>query len=335
MDRLHRAVVGASATPGPTPARRVLYPETEPFSFGWLPTGSAHEVYYEECGRPDGEPCVILHGGPGGAVNPTMRRFFDPDRWRMMLFDQRGCGRSRPNAVLTDNDTWALVEDIERLRRKAGVEKWTVFGGSWGSTLALAYAVTHPERVQALVLRGVFLLTKAELAWFYQGGAAMLYPDAWERFLAPIPAAEHDDLIGAYHRRLTGPRPRRARRLPPTPGAGGRATPSPSAAPTRAPPSSTRRSSRSPSRASKATTSRTAASSSTTAGCWSRRTAWQDIPGWIVQGRFDVVTPMTAAWALHKAWPQARFELVWDAGHASTEPGVVDALVRATDAALG
>jgi proline iminopeptidase len=269
MDRLHRTLVGASATPAVAPARRSLYPETEPFSFGWLPTGSAHEVYYEECGRPDGRPCVILHGGPGGAINPTMRRFFDPARWRMMLFDQRGCGRSRPNAVLTDNDTWALVEDLERLRRKTGAEKWTVFGGSWGSTLALAYAVTYPERVEALILRGVFLLTKAELAWFYQGGAAMLYPDAWERFLAPIPPAEHGDLIGAYRGRTVRSGPRRPMR-----GAAGRGTPSPSAAPTRVRPSSTRRSSRSPSHASRATTSSTAASSRTTAGCWIRRGGW-------------------------------------------------------------
>ena len=139
--------------------RRTLYPEIEPFAFGWTPTGSAHEVYYEEVGAPNGRPCVIQHGGPGGAVNPTMRRFFDPARWRMMLFDQRGCGRSRPNAELEDNDTWKLIEDIERLRARAGVESWTVFGGSWGSTLALAYAATHAHRVDALILRGVFMLT--------------------------------------------------------------------------------------------------------------------------------------------------------------------------------
>ena len=334
MDRLQRAVVGASATPAQAPARRSLYPETEPFSFGWLPTGSAHEVYYEECGRPDGKPCVILHGGPGGAINPTMRRFFDPGRWRMMLFDQRGCGRSRPNAVLVDNDTWALVEDIERLRRKTGAEKWTVFGGSWGSTLALAYAVTHPERVEALVLRGVFLLTKAELAWFYQGGAAMLYPDAWERFLAPIPPAEHGDLIGAYHRRLTGD-DRRERAV--AANAWSRwegdtiSIRGPDARPAKF------------NEEEFATAFARIESHYFAHGGFFPRDGWlleqagrlAEIPGWIVQGRFDVVTPMTAAWALHKAWPQAKFELVWDAGHASTEPGIVDALVRATDAALG
>src|ERR1700709_1945978 len=185
------------------PNRRGLFGESEPFSQGWLPVSGGHEIYYEECGRADGKPCVILHGGPGGAINPTMRRFFDPAKWRMPLFDQRGCGKSRPNASLEDNTTWSLIEDIERLRVHLGVEKWSVFGGSWGSTLALAYAITHPQRVESLVLRGVFLLTQRELGWFYQDGASMLFPDAWERFCAPIPEAERDDMISAYHKRLT------------------------------------------------------------------------------------------------------------------------------------
>ena len=158
-------------------------------------------------GRGTGKRAVVLHGGPGGAINPTMRRFFDPSRWRTALFDQRGCGKSRPNASLEDNTTWTLIEDIERLRVHLGVERWTVFGGSWGSTLALAYAITHPERVDGLILRGVFLLTQRELDWFYQDGASMLFPDAWERFLEPIPEAERGDLVGAYHRRLTDPDP--------------------------------------------------------------------------------------------------------------------------------
>ena len=162
MDRNASAAVMSSL------GRRGLFREVEPFSFGWMATGGPHEIYYEECGNPRGKPCVILHGGPGGAVNPTMRRFFDPAKWRMALFDQRGCGRSRPNASLDDNTTWSLIEDIERLRVHLGVEKWTVFGGSWGSTLALAYAITHPDRVDGLILRGVFLLTERELRWFYQ-----------------------------------------------------------------------------------------------------------------------------------------------------------------------
>jgi proline iminopeptidase len=163
-------------------ARRGLFPESEPFSYGWMPTGGPHEIFYEECGDPNGKPCVILHGGPGGAINPTMRRYFDPSKWRMALFDQRGCGKSRPNASLEDNTTWSLIDDIERLRIHLGIEKWTVFGGSWGSTLALAYAIKHPDRVESLVLRGIFLVTERELRWFYQDGASMLFPDAWQRF---------------------------------------------------------------------------------------------------------------------------------------------------------
>src|SRR5690606_22576370 len=153
-----------------------LYPEIEPFACGWMPTDSVLEIYFEECGAPNGKPVLVLHGGPGGAVNPGMRRYFDPTRWRAILFDQRGCGKSRPNAVLEDNTTWALIEDIERLRERCGVEKWSVFGGSWGSTLALAYAITHPERVESLILRGIFLLTKPELTWFYQDGASHIFP---------------------------------------------------------------------------------------------------------------------------------------------------------------
>src|SRR6201985_841434 len=198
------------APPSPAVAnasRRSLYPDHQPFTAGWLPPGAPHEIYYEECGKPNGKPAVILHGGPGGAINPTMRRFFDPAKWRMALFDQRGCGRSRPHAVLEDNDTWKLIADIERLRERCGVEKWTVFGGSWGSTLALAYAIAHPDRVDALILRGVFLLTRRELLWFYQDGASMVFPDAWERYLAPIPVAERGDMMGAYYKRPPGADP--------------------------------------------------------------------------------------------------------------------------------
>jgi pimeloyl-ACP methyl ester carboxylesterase len=203
---------------------------------------------------------VILHGGPGGAINPTMRRFFDPARWRMALFDQRGCGKSRPNASLEDNTTWTLIEDIERLREHLGVEKWCVFGGSWGSTLALAYAIAHPERVESLVLRGVFLLTERELGWFYQDGASMLFPDAWERFCAPIPEAERGDMIAAYHKRLTHPE-RRVQAEAAAAWSQWEATPSRSAARRPGPRSSTRSTSPSPSPASSATSSPTTASS--------------------------------------------------------------------------
>jgi proline iminopeptidase len=314
-------------------ARRTLYPENEPFSFGWLRTDSVHEVFYEEAGSRAGRPCLILHGGPGGAINPTMRRFFDPARWRMTLFDQRGCGRSRPNASLEDNTTWALIDDIERLRVRLGVDRWTVFGGSWGSTLALAYAAAHPERVESLILRGVFLLTRRELRWFYQEGASMLFPDAWERFLAPIPEAERGDLLHAYHRRLTHP---------------DRAVQAEAAQAWSRWEGDTISIRGPEARPAKFNEQDFAVAFARIEchyfvnGGFFPHDGWlldqvetlRQIPTWIVQGRFDVVTPMDSAWRLKTAWPEARFEVVWDAGHASTEPGIVDALVRATDAAL-
>lgn len=322
---------------GPSPAssvppRRSLYPEIEPRAQGWASTGTPHEIYWEEIGSPDGKPAVVLHGGPGGAINPTMRRFFDPHRWRVMLFDQRGCGKSRPNSLLDGNDTWALVEDIERLRERMGVEKWTVFGGSWGSTLALAYAAKHPDRVAALILRGVFLLTQRELNWFYRDGASMIYPDGWEKFLAPIPPVERDDLMGAYYKRLTH---------------------SDSAIRIAAAQAWSRWegdtiSIRGPEARPEKFDEDEFSLAFARIEChyfvnhgFMPEDGWllkqvdrlRRIPCWIVQGRFDVVTPMEAAWKLKSAWPEAKLEVVWDAGHASTEPGIVDALVRATDAA--
>ncbi|WP_184720825.1 prolyl aminopeptidase [Caulobacter sp.] len=313
--------------------RRSLYREVEPFSFGWMPTGSQHEIYYEECGNPRGKPCVILHGGPGGAVNPTMRRFFDPAKWRMTLFDQRGCGRSRPNASLDDNTTWSLIEDIERLREHLGVEKWTVFGGSWGSTLALAYAIKHPDRVDGLVLRGIFLLTDRELRWFYQEGASMLFPDAWERFLAPIPEEERGDLMAAYHRRLVAP-DRRVQLEAAAAWSQWEGDTISLRGPEARPPKFNEEDFA-------IAFARIECHFFTNKGFFDHD-GWilanidkiRHIPGWIVQGRFDVVTPLDSAWRLHKAWPEARFDIIWDAGHASTEPGVIDGLIRATDAAL-
>src|SRR5579862_3278836 len=186
-------------------ARRGLYPPIKPYRTGLLRVSDVHELYFEECGNPDGKPAVFLHGGPGGGTDPKMRRFFDPARYRMVLFDQRGCGKSRPHASLIDNTTWRLVEDIERLREQLRIERWLVFGGSWGSTLALAYAETHPGRVTELVLRGIFLLRRWELDWFYQdpGGAAALYPDLWEQYVSPIPPAERSEMVRAYYKRLT------------------------------------------------------------------------------------------------------------------------------------
>jgi proline iminopeptidase len=313
--------------------RRGLFADNEPFAQGWLPKDGAHEIFYEECGNPHGKPCVILHGGPGGAINPTMRRFFDPAKWRMALFDQRGCGKSRPNASLDDNTTWSLIRDVERLREHLGVEKWCVFGGSWGSTLALAYAIQHPERVESLVLRGVFLLTERELSWFYQDGACMLFPDAWARFCAPIPPAERGDMIGAYHKRLTHP----DRRV--------QAEAAAAWSQWEGDTISIRGPEARPSKFNEIdfaiAFARIECHFFANHGFfpeegWILKNAakLKDIPGWIVQGRFDVVTPMEAAWKLKAAWPQTRFEVVWDAGHASTEPGIVDALVRATDQAL-
>jgi proline iminopeptidase len=313
--------------------RRPLYPENEPFASGWLQTGTAHEIYYEECGARDGRPCVILHGGPGGAINATMRRFFNPARWRMALFDQRGCGRSRPHAMLDDNTTWDLVADIERLREKLGVERWTVFGGSWGSTLALAYAIRHPERVETLILRGIFLLTRREVRWFYQDGASMLFPDAWERFLAAIPAAEHGDLLSAYHKRLIDPDP---------------AVQNAAAAAWSRWEGDTLSIRGPEARPVKFNDASFAAAFARIEchyfvnGGFFPHDGWlldqiptlRHIPTWIVQGRFDVVTPMDTAWRLKSAWPEASFEIIWDAGHASTEPGTVSALIKATDAAL-
>ena len=313
--------------------RRGLFADNEPFASGWLATGGPHQIFYEECGNPNGKPCVILHGGPGGAINPTMRRFFDPSKWRMALFDQRGCGKSRPNASLEDNTTWSLIEDIERLRVHLGVEKWCVFGGSWGSTLALAYAIKHPERVESLVLRGIFLLTEREVRWFYQDGAGMLFPDAWARFCAPIPADERSDMVAAYHRRLTS-----TDRKVQAEAAAAWSQWEGDTISIRGPEA----------RPSKFNEVDFAIAFARIECHFFANKGFFDspnwilenvdrlrrIPGWIVQGRFDVVTPMETAWKLKTAWPEARFEVVWDAGHASTEPGIVDGLVRATDAAL-
>jgi proline iminopeptidase len=309
---------------------RSLYPEIEPFNRGTLAVSPLHTLYYEESGNPHGKPVVFLHGGPGGGTNPKCRRFFDPAIYRIVLFDQRGCGKSTPHAELTDNTTWDLVADIERIRAHLSIDRWQVFGGSWGSTLALAYAQTHPDRVTELVLRGIFLLRRSELEWFYQQGCNALYADAWETYRDAIPEVERADMMSAYYRRLTSPdaktRVAAARAWSVWEGA--------------------------------------------TSFLWQDRThiasSGEDefalafariechyfvnggflehddqllrnverirkIPAVIVQGRYDVVCPMRSAWDLHRAWPEADLKIVQDAGHSAFEPGIMHELLEATD----
>ena len=309
---------------------RSLYPEIEPFNSGTLAVSPLHTLYYEESGNPNGKPVVFLHGGPGGGTNPKCRRFFDPAIYRIVLFDQRGCGKSTPHAELTDNTTWDLVADIERIRKHLSIDRWQVFGGSWGSTLALAYAQTHPDKVTELVLRGIFLLRRSELEWFYQQGCNALYADAWETYRDAIPEVERADMMSAYYRRLTSPdaatRVAAARAWSVWEGA--------------------------------------------TSFLWQDRThiassgenefalafariechyfvnggflehddqllrnveRIRHIPAVIVQGRYDVVCPMRSAWDLHRAWPEADLKIVQDAGHSAFEPGIMHELLEATD----
>jgi proline iminopeptidase len=310
--------------------RRELYPPVEPHRHGHLAVGDGHEIYWEECGNPAGKPVVFLHGGPGAGCDAKARRFFDPARYRIFLFDQRGCGRSRPHASLGHNTTWALVADIERLRAMFGVERWQVFGGSWGSTLALAYAESHPDRVTELVLRGIFLLRRHELDWFYQEGASFLYPDRWEEYVAPIPTAERADLMRAFHRRLTGSNHAEAQ-------AAARAWAVWEGA-TSYLLTDDENLRRWAEDAFALAVARIECHYFVNRGFMKRESQLLDdvgrirhIPAVIVQGRHDVVCPMTTAWDLHLAWPEAELQVIGDAGHSAFEPGITDALVRATD----
>lgn len=313
-----------------TENRRTLYPEIEPYDHGMLAVDEPHEIYYEQCGNPAGKPVVFLHGGPGGGGTTNPRRFFDPERYRIVLFDQRGCGRSRPHSRLEDNTTWHLVADIEALRNQLDIERWQVFGGSWGSTLALAYAQAHPESVTELVLRGIFLMQRHEIDWLYKSGTNKLFPDAWEALIAPIPEDERGDLVAAYHRRLMAD-----------------------------------------DRATRAEAARTWSTFEAVTSHLLRNDAFiealredafadafariethyfinrgflerenqlledveriRHIPAVIVHGRYDALCPAENAWELHRAWPEADLVIVPDAGHSAFEPGMVDALIRATD----
>lgn len=308
---------------------REKYPPIEPRKTGFLSV-EEHEVYWEESGNPKGIPVIFLHGGPGSGTDPSHRCYFHPEKYRIILMDQRGSGNSRPHAHLKKNTTWDLIQDLETLRKELGIDKWVVFGGSWGSTLALAYAETHPTQVLALILRGIFLGRKKELRWFYQFGAHHLFPDEWEKYLDPIPENEREDLLNAYYKRLTSQDPAIRKR------------------------------------AASCWSSWEGTclkllfdpklfaqfSEDTHAdalariechyfvnGCFFKTDNWllenvgaiQQIPARIIQGRYDLVCPMQSAWELHKAWPQAEFEIIPDAGHAASEPGILDALIRATD----
>ena len=309
-------------------AVQYLYPPIDPFDQHVMDVGDGHTVYFEQCGNPDGIPVVVLHGGPGGGCSPSMRRYFDPEKYHVILFDQRGCGRSKPFASVTNNTTWDLVADIERIREHLGIDQWIAFGGSWGATLALIYAETHPDRVRNIVLRGVFMMTQAELDWFYGGGAGKFWPDLWARFTSLIPEDEHDDLIAAYHRRLfCGDIPTEIKY-------------------------------------GKAWSAWENALASIHSSGWtyegpgdySRAFARLEnhyftnagflefdgqilanvpriahIPGVIVQGRYDMICPPTSAYHLSQAWPNAELKMVRNAGHALSEPGISAELVRTMD----
>ncbi len=314
---------------------RELYPECEPFFSGMLPVSDGNRIAFEVSGRPDGKPVVFLHGGPGGGVVPDHRRLFDPDRYRIILFDQRGCGRSTPHASdpaadISVNTTAHLIADIERLRTHLGVDRWQVFGGSWGSTLALAYAQAFPERVTELIVRGIFLLRDQEIRWFYQYGASELFPDVWQDYLAPIPVAERDDLLMAYHRRLFDPDP--AVHVP-----AAIAWSAWEMATVRLHPQQDAVRMAQQNVAFSVAFARIENHYFVNRGWFSPNQLLEcadriaNIPGVIVQGRYDVCTPPRSAWDLHQAWPKAELVMVPDAGHAFDEPGILSALIEATD----
>ncbi|MFK7831184.1 MAG: prolyl aminopeptidase [Congregibacter sp.] len=311
-----------------------LYPPIEPYNSGWLNVGDGHEIYYEESGNPDGAPCVFVHGGPGGGAGEGARRFFDPARYRIVIFDQRGCGRSQPHASLEANTTWHLVADMERLRTLLGIARWLVFGGSWGSTLSLAYAQRHPGAVAALVLRGIFLLRRREVDWLYQHGASELFPDAWEDYVRPIPLAERDDLLSAFHRRLTSEDA--ATRLE-----AARAWSVWEASTSFLQPQADFIAQLDEPDAALAM-ARIECHYFVNRGFFDSEQQLLDgiefirhIPAVIVQGRYDVVCPASTAWDLHRAWPEADFQMIPDAGHSAFDRGNAIALVAATDRFAG
>ncbi len=309
-------------------AVQYLYPPIDPFDQRMLAVGQGHEIYVEQCGNPSGIPVIVLHGGPGGGCSPSMRRYFDPSIFRIVLFDQRGCGRSRPHASVVDNTTWHLVADIELIRETLGISDWVVFGGSWGATLSLIYAQAHPEAVRSIVLRGVFLMTQSELDWFYGGGAGRFWPEVWARFTALVPEQERHDYVGAYHRRLFSNDMSEQTKFARAWTAWENAL------------------------ASIHSNGHTGEGSGEYARAFARLEnhyftnagfldfdgqilAHMDriahIPGVIVQGRYDMICPPHSAYALAGAWPKAELKMVRNAGHALSEPGISAELVRAMD----
>tara|TARA_B100000287_G_C20673216_1_gene794189 strand:- start:3373 stop:4311 length:939 start_codon:yes stop_codon:yes gene_type:complete len=307
-----------------------LYPPINPYNTFRLKVSKLHEIFVEESGNPNGKPIIFLHGGPGGGGEPIYRQYFNPDKWRIIIFDQRGCGKSTPHAELSENTTWDLVDDIEKIREKLSIKKWDIFGGSWGSTLALSYAIKNPDKCNALILRGIFMLRKKELEWFYQNGCSFIYPDAWEKYLAPIPHNERKTMIKSYYKRLTSDD--KNIRI----------------------------------QAAKAWSIWEASTSKLIqtekslhsfddddiAEAFARiechyfinkgffqSDSWlldnvykiEHIPTYIVQGRYDVVCPMTSAWDLHKKLPKAQFDIIQDAGHSMLEMGIQKKLIEITD----
>jgi proline iminopeptidase len=307
-----------------------FYPEIEPYNTGLLKVSELHTIYYEECGNPQGKPVVFVHGGPGGGTDASMRRFFDPKKWRIVLFDQRGCGKSTPFAELKDNTTWDLVSDMEKVRTTLKIEKWSVFGGSWGSTLALAYAINHTERVLDLTLRGIFLLREKEIRWFYQEGASYVFPDAWAKYIEPIPQNERHDYVTSFYNRLTSSdantRMEAAKAWSIWEGSTSKLFTDP------------------------AFIARFGGDDFATAFAriechyfinkgFFKEDGWllknvdkiRHIPTWIVQGRYDMVCPATSAYELHEKWPESKLFIIADAGHSASEPGIKSKLIEATN----
>jgi proline iminopeptidase len=304
-----------------------LFPKIEPFDDGYLEVSNLHTIHYEQSGNPHGKPVIFLHGGPGGGIETVYRSYFNPEKWRVIIFDQRGCGKSTPHAELRENTTWDLVDDIEKIRNHLNIDTWDVFGGSWGSTLALSYAVTHPQNCKNLILRGIFLLRKSEINWFYQEGASFIFPDEWESFLAPIPVKERDNLVKSYYAQLTSEdtalRQKAARAWATWEG-----------------------------RTCKLLQNEQSLhqyDNTKVAEAFSRiechyfinkgffeSDGWllkqidkiRHIPAYIVQGRYDVVCPMRTAWDLHNVWPEAKFDIIPDSGHSMLEPGIRSKLME-------